>query len=42
MALLAWKHDGWGTVIDDVVVRGSGAVGGDNGVYRRLRGEKKQ
>ena len=38
MALLAWKLDGRGTVVDDVDVRGSGVVGGNNGVYRRLRG----
>ena len=41
MALLAWKLDGRGTVVDDVVVRGSGVVGGSNGVYRRLRGGRR-
>ena len=35
MALLAWKLDGRGTVVDDVVVRGSSVVGGSSGVYRR-------
>ena len=38
MALLAWKLDDRGTVVDDVVVRGSGVVGGSSGVYRRLKG----
>ena len=38
VALLAWKLDGRGTVVDDIVVRGSGVVSGSNGVYRRLRG----
>ena len=43
MALLAWKLDGSGTVVDDVVVGGSGVVGGSSGVYRRIKGgEKKQ
>ena len=37
MALLAWKLYGSGTVIDDVVVGGSGVVNGSCGVYRRLR-----
>ena len=36
--LLAWKLDGRGTVVDDVVVGGSGVVNGSSGVYRRLRG----
>ena len=40
MALLAWKLDGRGTVVDDVVVLSSGVVGGSSGVYRRLRGEE--
>ena len=40
MALLAWKLDGSGTVVDDVVVGGSGVVNGSSGVYRRLRGEE--
>src|ERR1041385_7305079 len=40
MALLAWKLDGRGRVVDEVVVPGSGVVGGSNGVYRRLRGEE--
>ena len=35
MALLAWKLDGRGTVVVDVVVPGSGVVGGSSGVYRR-------
>ena len=38
MALLAWKLDSRGAVVDDVVVRGTGVVGGSNEVYRRLRG----
>src|ERR1041385_3265371 len=38
MALLAWKLDGRGRVVDEVVVPGSGVVGGSGGVYRRLRG----
>jgi len=38
VALLAWKLDGSGTVVDDVVVGGSGVVNGSSGVYRRLRG----
>src|ERR1041385_7924985 len=38
MALLAWKLDGSGTVVDEVVVLGSSVVGGSSGVYRRLRG----
>ena len=38
MALLAWKLDGSGTVVDDVVVGGSGIISGSSGVYRRLRG----
>src|SRR3954470_24033673 len=38
MALLAWKLDGRGTVVGDVVVLGSGVVGGSSGVYRRIRG----
>ena len=43
MALLAWKLDGSGTVVDDVVVGGSGVVSGSSGVYwRQQRGEKKQ
>ena len=42
MALLAWKLDGRGTVVVDVVVRDSGVVSGSNGVYQRLRGENKQ
>ena len=40
MALLAWKLDGRGTVVDEVVVPGSGVVGGRSGVYRRTRGEE--
>ena len=38
MALLAWKLDDRGTVVDDVVVGGSGVVNGSSGGYRRLRG----
>ena len=38
MALLAWKLDGSGTVVDDVVVGGSGVINGSSGVYRRLKG----
>ena len=38
MALLAWKLDVRGTVVDDVVIGGSGVVNGSSGVYRRLRG----
>ena len=38
MALLAWKLDGRGTVVDDVVVCGSGVVVGGKGVYRRFMG----
>ena len=36
MALLAWKLDGSGTVVDDVVVGGSGVINGTSGVYQRL------
>ena len=38
MALLAWKLDCSGTVVDDVVVGGNGVVNGSSGVYQRLRG----
>ena len=38
MALLAWKLDGSGTVVDDVVVGDSGIISGSSGVYRRLKG----
>ena len=38
MALLAWKLDGRGTVVEDVVVLSSGVVDGSSGGYRRLRG----
>ena len=38
MALLAWKLNGSGTVVDDVVVGGSGVVNGTSRVYRRLKG----
>ena len=38
MALLAWKLDGSGTIVDDVVVGGSGVVSGSSEVYWRLRG----
>ena len=37
-----WKLDGRGTVLDNVVVRGSGVVGGSSGVYRRIKGGRKQ
>ena len=41
MALLAWKLDGSSTVVDDVVVGGSGVVNGSSGIYRRItRGEE--
>ena len=40
MALLACKLDGSSRVVDDVVVPGSGVVGGSSGVYRRLRGKE--
>ena len=40
MALLAWKLDGSGTVVDDVVVGGSGVVNGSSRVYRRLKGRR--
>ena len=42
MALLAWKIDGRGTFVVDVVVLGSGVVGDSSGVYRRIRGGEKQ
>ena len=38
MALLAWKLDSRGTIVEDVVIRGSGVVNGSSGVYRRLKG----
>ena len=38
MALLAWNLDGSGTVVDDVVVGGSGIISGSSGVYQRIRG----
>ena len=41
MALLAWKLDGRGRVVDEVVVPGSGAVGGSSGVYRRIKGGRR-
>ena len=40
MALLAWKLDGRGTVVVDVVIPDSGVVSGSSGVYRRLKGEE--
>ena len=40
MALLAWKLDSRGTVVDEVVVLGNDVIGGSNGVYKRLRGEE--
>ena len=41
MALLAWKLDGRGTVVDEVVVPSSGVVDNSSGVDRRLRGKKQ-
>ena len=38
MALLAWKLDSSGTVVDDIVVGGIGVISGSSGVYRRLKG----
>ena len=38
MARLARKLDGRGRVIDEVVIPGSGVVGGSSGVYRRIKG----
>src|ERR1041385_457009 len=38
MALLAWKLDGRGTVVDEVVVLSSSVVGGSSRVYRRIKG----
>src|ERR1041385_1350365 len=38
MVLLAWKLDGWGRVVDEVVILSSRVVGGNNGVYRRIKG----
>src|ERR1044071_8147246 len=38
MALLAWKLDGRGTVVDEVFVLGSDVVGGSNEFYRRIKG----
>ena len=38
MALLAWKLGSRGTVVGEVVVLGSGVVGGSSGVYRRIKG----
>ena len=40
MALLAWKLDGRGRVVDEVVVPISGVVGGSSRVYRRIKGEE--
>ena len=40
MALLTWKLDGRGRVVDVVLVLSGGVVGGSSGVYRRLRGEE--
>ena len=40
-ALLAWKLDDRGTVVDDVVVHGSGVVNGSSGVYQRLKGGER-
>ena len=37
MALLAWKLDGRGRVVDEVVVPNSGVVD-SSGVYRRIKG----
>ena len=38
MALLAWKLDDSGIVVDDVVVGSSGVVNGSSRVYQRLKG----
>ena len=38
-ALLAWKLDSRGTVVDEVVVLHD-VVGGSTGVYRKKRGEE--
>ena len=40
-ALLAWKLDSRGTVVDEVVVLHD-VVGGSTGVYRTNKGGKKQ
>ena len=40
-ALLAWKLDGSGTVVDEVVVLHD-VVGGSTGVYRTNKGGKKK
>ena len=37
MALLAWKLGSRGMVVSEVVVLGSGVVGGSSGVYRRIK-----
>src|ERR1041385_6916245 len=42
MALLAWKLDGRGTVVDEVVVLGNGVVGGSVEVYQRVRGRNNK
>ena len=39
-ALLAWKLDSRGTIVDVVVVP-SNVDGGSDGVYRRIRGGKQ-
>ena len=41
MALLAWKLDSRGRVIDEVVVPSSDVVDGSSGVYWRISGEKQ-
>ena len=41
MALLAWKLDGRGRVVDVVVVLSGGVVGGSSRVYRKIMGEKQ-
>ena len=38
MALLAWKLDGRGRVVDELIVPGSGVVCGSRGAYRRTKG----
>ena len=38
MAMLAWKLDGRGRVVDEVVIPSSGVVGGSSGIYRRING----
>src|SRR4051794_12591857 len=42
MALLAWKLDGSGTIVDDVIIHNSGVIGGSRGVYRRKGGRNSK